>query len=358
VRPNKLLHIDAMRGWAILMVITVHQALPFKHLFAPLAFLASYGQMGVQLFFVASAFTLCNSMGQREDEKHKLRKFFIRRIFRIAPLYYIGILLFFVLTTGRKLVLHDYRPDGFDFSFSSVMANVFLVHGLVPSAFNNVVVGGWSIGTEMAFYALFPALFASCKKLHARLGWAALLLPLAAFTALNFAVQAVVADIDNNNFWYCFILNQMPVFMVGIVLYFTSQDGLFAPRLARDLPGFLLGTAAAMLLLYRHSYILLPFASAISFAFLFNILRRSETHFGIIEKIGRASYSMYIFHFALAWFATKVLLGVLPPLGAWENLLFPLGLAVTTVLTYLFARLSERYVEHRFIEYGRRLTAL
>jgi peptidoglycan/LPS O-acetylase OafA/YrhL len=57
-------HIDSARGIAILMVILIHTAqsvhqavLDFK--FIP-HIIHEYGQMGVQLFFVVSAFTLDN----------------------------------------------------------------------------------------------------------------------------------------------------------------------------------------------------------------------------------------------------------------------------------------------------------
>ena len=99
MRPNKLLYVDTMRGWAILMVIACHQALPFRHLFLPIQLLAAYGQTGVFLFFVTSSFTLCNSAIERQNESNPTRNFFIRRFFRIAPLYYLGILLY----SGLKL---------------------------------------------------------------------------------------------------------------------------------------------------------------------------------------------------------------------------------------------------------------
>jgi peptidoglycan/LPS O-acetylase OafA/YrhL len=84
--PKKLLYIDTMRGWAILMVIACHQALYFGNLSPPVRLLASYGQTGVFLFFVVSAFTLCKSTIQRTEESNATRNFFIRRYFRIAPL--------------------------------------------------------------------------------------------------------------------------------------------------------------------------------------------------------------------------------------------------------------------------------
>src|SRR5580704_4972438 len=203
MRPNKLLYVDTMRGWAILMVIACHQALPFKHLFLPVKLLASYGQTGVFLFFVASSFTLCNSAIERQNESNPTRNFFIRRFFRIAPVYYLGILLY----SGLKLP-------------ANLLANIFLIHGLMPTAFTGDIPGGWSVGTECVFYAIFPFLFAAVINLHAKFGWKILLMPL----MISAAVGAVILNhvgLANPAFWFWYdsILNQLPVFLIGMILF-------------------------------------------------------------------------------------------------------------------------------------------
>lgn len=353
MRPNKLLYVDAMRGWAIVMVIASHQALPFKNLSAPIKLLASYGQTGVFLFFVASAFTLCNSALGRENEHHPTRNFFIRRFFRIAPLYYLGVAFYlglsaFVPNTAGML---GYQPA------VNVAANIALVHGFLPGAFTGVVPGGWSIGTEWAFYLVFPLLFAGCRTLHSRLGWKILLVPTAIVAVIS-ALILVDLGIANDLFWfwYDFVFNQLPIFMIGVILFFLVRDNLFRPVLGRDIPMFVLFTVVGIWTLDKHLFALLPLVSAISFAFLFNILRATSRSLGLIEHIGRASYSMYIFHFVFAVFAATAILKAFPVGAAWANSVFGAALAISTAATYMVARVSERFIEHRFIEFGRILT--
>ena len=71
---NKYEYIDAVRGYATLMVIAVHlsQRLDMSSF---LGLLAEYGQMGVQLFFIASAYTLSLSYERRINEKYSLLNF-------------------------------------------------------------------------------------------------------------------------------------------------------------------------------------------------------------------------------------------------------------------------------------------
>ena len=54
-------YIDAIRGWAILLVITCHTGGMFPELPYPIRKLTNFGWHGVQLFFLASAVTLCMS---------------------------------------------------------------------------------------------------------------------------------------------------------------------------------------------------------------------------------------------------------------------------------------------------------
>src|SRR5262245_32766165 len=74
-------YIDALRGYAILGVISVHTSGAVPHLGGRLRDLATSGQYGVHLFFVVSALTLVMSWHARSDGTYR---FYIRRLFRIA----------------------------------------------------------------------------------------------------------------------------------------------------------------------------------------------------------------------------------------------------------------------------------
>jgi peptidoglycan/LPS O-acetylase OafA/YrhL len=89
---EKLEYIDVLRAVAILMVIFVHNSQTVNGLSTEVKSISEYGQIGVQLFFVASAYTLCFSQTKRRQDKFPLRSFFLRRFFRIAPLYYFAII--------------------------------------------------------------------------------------------------------------------------------------------------------------------------------------------------------------------------------------------------------------------------
>ena len=141
------------------MVILVHTCLKVNDLSILTLVIAKYGQMGVQLFFIASAYTLCLSASRRKKERHPIIKFGIRRYFRIALAYYLGILLYFFISLIESQSTHGIFIIPEKYNAINIISNLTFVHGFFPPANNNIVPGGWSIGTEMAFYALFPALF-------------------------------------------------------------------------------------------------------------------------------------------------------------------------------------------------------
>jgi peptidoglycan/LPS O-acetylase OafA/YrhL len=101
---EKLDYIDVLRGIAILMVMLVHTSQAVNGVSQLVGDIARSGQMGVQLFFVASAYTLCFSRIRRAEEKQLLFSFWIRRFFRIAPLYYVAAIAYFLAESNMHIL--------------------------------------------------------------------------------------------------------------------------------------------------------------------------------------------------------------------------------------------------------------
>lgn len=84
-------YIDALRGYAILLVMACHASQTRVQLGELGRTLLNQGARGVQLFFVASALTLSISWTSKNDGP---LRFYIRRFFRIAPMFWLGIVVF------------------------------------------------------------------------------------------------------------------------------------------------------------------------------------------------------------------------------------------------------------------------
>ncbi|MCK5002723.1 MAG: acyltransferase [Gammaproteobacteria bacterium] len=355
--------IDSMRGIAILMVILVHTSQTAFGLDGNILYISEYGQMGVQLFFVASAYTLCASFDRRGGEADSIISFFIRRFFRVAPAYYIiGILGYFVfwvllkyLVTGEVVVPPQYM-------LANVFSNVFFVHGLYPPGNNNIVPGGWSIGTEMLFYLFFPAVFMLFSGILRNI-YGLIFFPVIVLVLSMVIIDALDYRVENNSFIYFSLLNQASVFAVGISLYFLHKNhsGIMDVISNRQLViAFVVITVSVInygwLSPLKGFFSIVPFLSAMSFVALIEIFKRRDSlNTNLLRKIGEQSYSMYLLHFIFAhqlsfFLNKKYLLDLIGP----KPSLF-LTYVLTVCLTYYLSKLSYHYIEKYFIGIGRSL---
>ena len=99
--------LDALRGIAALGVIMTHTGAIGIHPDSEiLKSIAVTGSRGVQLFYVISAFSLYLSLHSRLGERHLIKKYFVRRFFRIAPLWWFAIILYmFIYLVGYNIFL-------------------------------------------------------------------------------------------------------------------------------------------------------------------------------------------------------------------------------------------------------------
>ena len=154
-----LKYIDAVRGYAILGVIMIHTLTVAQPTNIYLQILANKGKYGVQLFFIASAFTLFLSQKRRSEVGKK--NFFIRRFFRIAPMYYLGIILYlFVFKEVSNSYNGNLKYCGESvISFFNIFSNFFFINSTNPSWCSTIVPGGATISVEMIFYLIVPFLY-------------------------------------------------------------------------------------------------------------------------------------------------------------------------------------------------------
>ncbi len=214
----------------MLAVLLVHTGQSVAGLPVLVAAITNAGAYGVHLFFVASAFTLFWSLHQRSgSEGRPILNYFLRRFFRIAPLFWLAI-LFYVWWNGAGP--RYWAPHGI--GWLDVLATASFAHGWSPTMINSVVPGGWSIAVEMNFYLLVPFLFRRLTNLR-RCVWF-FVACVAGQAVLNVATQSLflrlLADDEKHladlmhTLW---LPTQLPVFAAGFALYYV-----LAPHLARQ----------------------------------------------------------------------------------------------------------------------------
>lgn len=357
----KLQYIDNLRAIAIIMVIITHADVYIKGLSAPFIMLADFGQIGVQLFFLVSAFTLCLTLDKKKGEDKSLKKFYIRRYFRIAPLYYFGIVLYvFYFCMLQPFLNVEATVVESKYSITNILANLLLVNDMVPGPANNKIVpGGWSIGTETTFYAIFPLIFMLYKK-YGSSNRSLIVLSLAGLALCFGLVLAAMSitglSIRNNSFLYFNIICQLPVFLLGISLYFYLKN---KPDINRSKPhAYLLGfivtiiVAVMTFVYFKEMAFLVPTMAGVCFLFLFMLFKHvSFLNNHLLSRIGQLSYSIYLFHFIFAWEGSRILNQQLGGFAAPE-LIFAINVFLTLGSSIVLATVSERFIEKPGIAWG------
>ena len=129
---ERIPELDGLRGMAIFLVFISHylggsghvQLRPWlRHIFAA----TSIGWSGVDLFFVLSGFLIGGILIDARNSPHYFRAFYMRRVHRILPIYYLWILLYAVVVSTALLggpnpfsaSGRDLPPDSRSIAFSS-----------------------------------------------------------------------------------------------------------------------------------------------------------------------------------------------------------------------------------------------
>ena len=296
-------YIDALRGFAILAVVFYHSMQWVVPTSGVLTAIAEQGARGVQFFYVASALTLFLSLGTRKKiETRPVLNFFIRRFFRIAPLFYLAIILY---TWYDGNAPRYFAPNGIQWWYIPLTA--FFLNGWLPETINSVVPGGWSIAVEMIFYLTVPYLFSKLKDVSSTLKLIFISLVAAkvfSVLAVNFFNPFFQTDqqylvTSFSNFWF---FSQLPVFGMGILLYHVViQYPEHNSKLAWPLLLISLFLFASFLKVETYQNLLpIHFLYGAAF-FLFALSLHFFPQKILVNKIttwiGKLSFSIYLVHF-------------------------------------------------------------
>jgi peptidoglycan/LPS O-acetylase OafA/YrhL len=375
VRPAEPQHfafLDALRGLAALAVVVVHSVQNFDA--GGLTPLFGLGAAGVQLFYIVSAYSLCLSFDQRRrNEPHPLRNYLLRRFFRIAPLFWLAMVLYllrpYVLPAFAAPV--DVHPPTWQLQPWHVLATFLFVNGWHYQSINFIVPGGWSVAVESNFYLLVPFLFAYARTLSRALALVGVTLVLAVvcrFVLYRIVGGAGVTEVGEafGIFAGLWLPAQLPVFALGLVMFHLVPRASLSARArwsARMLQPLALGAFALALLWWAparwSSYLPISFQAgllllACSWLVAWFPMRWAVNP--VTQFLGKVSYSLYLLHFlalhGVLW-ASRTWLE--PAMGHAPSfwLAFPCVLLLGTALAWL----GYRWVEVPGQALGRRLIA-
>lgn len=206
---ERIYSLDAVRGISALLIVFYHVSVwQNKDLFDG----GSYLTQKLGIYMVAMFYLLSGiSMGYIYQDKFKviqsfeLKSFFLKRYFRIAPLYCLLCVLsiwVYSKTIDAELL-------------KRLAANFSLLFGLVEPGYS-MLTGGWSIGVEFFFYLFFPfLLWLSLKNNY----WSALILVvLGLFVVITAILLESYSSLPAGWKIYSYPLNHFLYFWIGVMI--------------------------------------------------------------------------------------------------------------------------------------------
>jgi len=157
-RGARLAALDGLRLVAALFVVVYHYAgtsishlwtVPNAQAFPGLYQVATYGYLGVRLFFIISGFVICMSSWDRP-----LKDFFVSRTVRLFPMYWAAIVISFLVVHFNAGTVHTLKGV---VDQPKSAADILLNFTMAQSSWGVKDIDGvyWTLWVELRFYLLF-----------------------------------------------------------------------------------------------------------------------------------------------------------------------------------------------------------
>ena len=342
---DHFLFVDALRALAALYVVTYHMVLvPRPILAVPpvLNDLVMAGGSGVALFFVLSAFTLSMSMAKKNLNLASIQDFYIRRIFRIVPLF----LVWLGLSLIRDQQLFSKIP-----SWKEIVLNLSFLFNFFPGSHEGIVWASWTIGVEMLFYAIFPMVFWYGNSIRRCLFLLAVAIG-AEFVFQTVLESSAILPSTKASFSHMNIMHSLPVFITGLLGFHIYQYLRLAaiPRkygyalCALSLAGLVgLSLMNSSFESFQGSYWNLYAAAYMGLMLGLAFTPCRVLVNGVTVFLGKISYSLYLNHPTILYLLSPVYVVI----GSFSSGLMMFGLCF---LVSMLSLTGVSVLTHRFIE--------
>jgi len=336
---------DGLRAIAVLAVFAAHfpllqEKLGFE---APLNRLAFFnytgGRTGVILFFILSGFLITTLLLREQEQTNSinLKRFYLKRMLRIWPIYYLILLAVAFLAS-------DSHPETW-------VLCLLIFPNVANSAGHTLVLSPhlWSIGAEEQFYLIWPFLVKRGRKYLKLILWGIFLF----FAILPTVVILVVPDqiswkVELLRLLYltkfnCFAMGGLAALWVN-----EHAEDIGSKTIIRFLAYLLFVLTLTLWVIgigagrfTDEFYGLLFTALLICLSLYPNCIPQLENRF--IRYLGRISYGIYIYHWLLIILSLKLCAGLGHSWNAWTGFFVALGLTIGV------SALSFRYFERYFL---------
>lgn len=344
---GKSIHLPGLNGLRALAALSVMWAHTFQGIFGDWGLTGGGWTLpvvydGVTLFFVISGFLITYLLlnEQEKSQTISIGKFYMRRILRIWPIYFLYLIVALTVTGS-------WHEEGLWYYLVFVANIPFIMSvGIIPIAHY------WSISVEEQYYLFWPWLVKLTKGKTRRLMWVALAL-CCGWLAMKYGLYLTQGTTLAYRFFAATRFDCMMLGAMGAVLFYRQQP-LFMKVLGNRWVGvacllaigFSMPWAGWLPAPLRPQVLALLSLGAIMGQVANRPIINLENR--VMDSIGKVSYGIYVIHPLMIFLLSEAWrsLGLQIPAG-WSTVLIYITI---TAVVYAVAWVSYRYFERPFLK--------
>jgi len=352
--PVYLPGLNGLRAIAALLVVISHISIKEIGDFGlPYLIVLPMAGYGVTLFFVISGFLITYLLLQEKELKQTIdiKKFYMRRILRIWPIYYlfliICVIVFFILGKSKDICIQDMW---FYVFFAANIPFVFQQGILILFHY-------WSIGVEEQFYLIWPWIVKKSKTTLFKTA-------LSIFSILFLLKVVFWLVLGSKSFEYRFInvtrFHCMMIGVMGAIMYFEKQI-LFLNFFSNTVMQFI---SLLLFLLLGFQIIHIPALivnEVIAFVSLSMILGQVTIQNRILnlenklfDFIGKISYGIYVIHPLIIFLLSRLFINLEISTGIKYFFVYFSVISLTLFFTWI----SYTYFEIPFLRLKKKFSII
>ena len=298
--------VDYIKGVACLFIVFVH----FNNRFSAPAFsnIFAAGGRGVDVFFIISGFLTMISLNNKKDGE-TLIAWYRKRIVRLAPLYYIAIILSLIVFRSSGGGVEYWLGSQKKVTITNILAHFMFLHGLNPYYADSIIGVEWYIGILVLLYAVSPLIHKYITSLkRAIIFFFISYISSKVFVKVLLALIVGNAEIPDLYLWEHYIRSfslfaMLPVYAIGILFFYLNQNHnvreFFENKIFRNVA--LVGSV--IIFLFACNILLINRSEIwwLGFVLIFLSLNSAKALIGqkIFTVIGKYSYGIYLFHYSI-----------------------------------------------------------
>ncbi len=298
--------------------------------------------------------------------------FYLRRIFRIAPLYFLLLVIVYIFTDYyhdiqvelNSFVFQDWASDASSGPLANGERSLLVdeithftfIFAFLPNYVETNILPDWSIGLEMQFYLFLPLIILMIRKM----GWFSMTVIILALTYINsklfgvYGTEGLLAHFDQPGF----LGFKLYIFLAGMLIggaYLNKKSSFWMIFLAIGIIFY------ATTIQFKAFFVLILFILFYDFdknparipGILIKMLNWMGSPFG--KFLGNSSYSIYLLH-NLVLFPVLVFLHGTDWFSSLSNIA-KMGFAAVIVfpIAYGISYLLFSFIEVPGINYGRKI---